>query len=291
MNDPTPWNEFESRRVTVGDVSMHIRVGGSGPPLVLLHGFPQHSLMWHTIAPELSKIRTVICPDQRGMGGTSIPNDGDYRKTTMAADLAGLLDQLGHDVIDLFGYDLGAGVAAAFANKHPGRVNQLIAAEFGLAGFGYEKFMTPRPDWNVGSNWQLALFSVPDVAVWLTTGREREMLAWFFHHMSYAGQLCVSHQHFESYVREITRPGALRAGIGYYAAVWKDAEDNQGLDEQPLSMPTLVIGGEAASGPMMEKIWTPVTKDLRAEIIPRAGHWLGDENPHHTAEVVADFLD
>ncbi len=111
-----------------------------------------------------------------------------------------------------------------------------------------------------------------------------------FHHISFQGTSAVSDEHFGLYLREVRKPGALRAGIAYYAAVWQDAEDNAPLADTPLPMPVLAVGGEASSGPAMEQIWSPVTTDLETFVIPRAGHWIGDENPKAVAERVAAFL-
>ena len=121
-------------------------------------------------------------------------------------------------------------------------------------------------------------------------GREDEMLDWFFHHISYQGTSAVSNEHFEHYLRQVRRPGALRAGIAYYATVWQDAEANAPLGDAPLTLPVLAMGGEASSGPAMEQIWSPVTTDLETFVIPRTGHWIGDENPHAVADRVAAFL-
>lgn len=280
---------FEHGRVQIGDVQLHYRSAGDGPPVVLLHGWPQHSLMWHAIAPALAARHRVIAPDQRGAGASSIPPAG-YDKNTMARDLVGLLDALRVERVGLFGYDLGAGVAAAFARLFPDRVSRLAVAEFGLAGFGFEQMMTPAPDWTIKSNWHLALFTVPDAAVWLMTGREREMLAWFFDHASFAGQSAVSPEHFEQYVREVSKPGALRAGINYYAAVWEDAKDNALLKGAPLAMPVLAMGGEASAGQMIEAIWKPVARDLESFVISKTGHWIGDENPAAVSERLLDFF-
>lgn len=166
------FESWSTGRVQVGEVAIFYRYAGNGPPLVLLHGWPQHSLMWHTIGPMLAQRFTVIAPDQRGVGMSSI-TPGGYDKTTMAKDLAGLLDHLGLREVYLAGYDLGAGTAAAFARDYPQRVRRIAFLEFGLAGFGYEQFMTPNADWTLNSNWHLTLFTVPDAAEWLLRGRER----------------------------------------------------------------------------------------------------------------------
>lgn len=100
-------------------------------------------------------------------------------------------------------------------------VTALVVIEYWMAGFGYEKFLTASADWDTGKNWQLVLFTLPDVAEWLLKGRERELLAWFFWHAA-MNPSAISNDDFETYVRDYSRPGALRAGINYYAAVWQD---------------------------------------------------------------------
>ncbi len=285
------FDSFEICRADVGD-DVHIvyRRAGNGPPLVLLHGWPQHSLMWHAIAPRLAEHFTVIVPDLRGAGASTITRTG-YDKNTMARDVRTLILQLDLAPISLVGYDLGSGVACAYGRQFGDEVHRLAVMEFALAGFGFEQQMTPQPDWNLRSNWHLALFSVPEAAEWLCRGRERELLSWFFWHLSYAGSQ-VDSAHFEEYTRQLSKPGALRAGIEYYAAVWLDAQQNAGLRDRPLEMPALALGGGVSSGPALDKIWSKVFRNLRTRVIPRAGHWLGDENPEAVvSELTAFFTD
>ena len=284
------FSHFVHGRADSDGVAIHYRVAGEGPTVLLIHGWPQHSLMWHTVAPLLVKDGyRVVAVDQRGSGASAIPASG-YDKTTMAGDMIAVLDAVGAETAHVFGYDLGAGTAAALARDHADRVERLVVAEFGLPGFGYEEQMAPRPDWTIGSNWHLSLFTVPDAAEWLMRGREDEMLDWFFDHISYQGTSAVSNAHYEDYLRHVRQPGRLRAGIAYYAAVWEDAKDNASFGDTPLAMPVLAMGGEASSGAYMEQIWGPVTTDLVTYVIPKAGHWIGDENPEVVAERVARFL-
>lgn len=284
-----PFEGWEIGRAQIGEVSIVYRKAGEGPPLVLVHGWPQHSLMWHAIGPILARDFTVIALDQRGAGMSTI-TPGGYDKTTMAADLKGLIDHLGYDQVGVAGYDLGAGTVAAFARDYPERVSRVAFMEFGLAGFGYETFMAPTEDWTLNSNWHLALFTVPDAAEWMLRGQERELLSWFFYHFAYSGNASVSAEHFEAYAREIAKPGALRAGISYYASVWQDAEDNAVLNDRPLAMPALAIGGETSAGPYGDFLWGKAASNLRSVSIPRAGHWLGDENPEASAAALHDFF-
>ena len=107
---------------------------------------------------------------------------------------------------------------------------------------------------------------------------------------AYQGTSAVSNDHFQHYLRNIRRPGYLRAGIAYYAAVWQDARDNAALEDRPLAVPVLALGGEAAFGRGIGDYWSPVATDLTVDVVPRAGHWLGDENPRAVAERVAAFF-
>ena len=140
-----------------------------------------------------------------------------------------------------------------------------------------------------GSNWHLGLFTVPDVGVMAFQGRERELLSWFFWHVAHDGE-AVSPDHFEAYVRAVQRPGALRSGINYYAAVWEDMAHNREMAANRLDIPVLGIGGAASAGTFVAERLRPVAKSVESAVIPNAGHWLGDENPKALAGVLAEFF-
>ena len=169
-------------------------------------------------------------------------------------------------------------------------MERVAFVEFGLPSFGYEQNIAPTNDWSLNSNWHLSLFTVPDAAEFLIRGKGREMMSWWFYHIAYSGNVHMSGEHFEAYVREISKPGALRAGINYYAAVWKDAEDYAVLHETPLTMPLLAMGGEASLGPYLDVAWKPVGVNVTTTVIPEAGHWISDENPAFTAAALLDFF-
>jgi haloacetate dehalogenase len=124
---------FRYERVTVASgVSLHTAIGGSGSPVVLLHGFPQTHLMWRHVAADLAAEHTVICPDLRGYGGSDKPAEngpGTYSKRTMAADIVTLAKTLGHDRFALAGHDRGALVAIRAGLDHPGPVSHLAALD------------------------------------------------------------------------------------------------------------------------------------------------------------------
>src|ERR1700710_262173 len=119
---------FVARELAAGGATLHVRVGGEGPPLVLLHGYPQSHAMWRHVAPMLAKRFTVVLPDLRGYGRSSIPASRDgagYSKRVMAADVIALMASLGHARFHVAGHDRGGRVAYRLALDHPECVEKL----------------------------------------------------------------------------------------------------------------------------------------------------------------------
>ncbi|MFF8715026.1 alpha/beta fold hydrolase [Streptomyces sp. NPDC015184] len=131
MDRTVPGFEYRRTRVDEG-VELNVAVGGSGPPVVLLHGFPQTHLMWRHVAADLAADHTVICPDLRGYGDSDKPREqgpGTYSKRTMAADVVALARSLGHDRFALAGHDRGALVAFRAGLDHPAAVTHLACLD------------------------------------------------------------------------------------------------------------------------------------------------------------------
>ena len=124
---------FELATHAVGDGTLRARIGGSGPPLLLLHGNPQTHAMWHAVAPELARTHTVICPDLRGYGGSFKPapstDHAPYSKRAMARDMAELMASLGHEQFAVISHDRGARVAHRLALDHPNKVTRLAVLD------------------------------------------------------------------------------------------------------------------------------------------------------------------
>jgi pimeloyl-ACP methyl ester carboxylesterase len=280
--------DFKHGKANLAGGQLHYRVGGAGEPVVLLHGWPQHSLQWHSVAPRLAERYQVVVPDLPGCGGSSIPRAG-YDKRTIATKVAELVHQLKLGPVKLVGYDHGAGVAYNYACADSGNVSHLAIVEFVLPGCGYEKAMMPSPDWHTGSNWQLAFFTVPEVAEFAFRGRERELLTWFFWHGS-CNPAAVAPAHLDEYVDQISKPGALRAGIEYYAAVWADIEINKENMQRKLTMPVLGIGGRCNAGEMVGKALASVAERVSTAVVESAGHWVSDENPEELSRLLLEFF-
>ena len=221
------------------------------------------------------------------MGDSSIPANNDYTAETVADDVKGILDFLNINQTYLFSHDKGSGIAAALTAKYRSIIKRTGFSEYVLPGFGYEQFQDPTPTWSLYSNWQLAFFSVPDAAQYFIQGREREMLSWYFFHASYSGTAAISEDDLNQYTDQISKPGFLRSGFGYFASsvVALDAAFfDSTLRSRPLSQPALVLGGEASFAPasLLQRLWGPTGTNVTAEVVPKAGHWIGMNNSYST---------
>lgn len=270
-----PFDEWNHGRIQLQDVSIHFRYSASGkPPLLLIHGFPEHSPTWIHIGPILAEKYTVIAPDNRGMGESSLAASGNYTAAAGAQDHLALLNFLNISKAYVFAHDKGVGLAASLALERPDRVAKLVLAEYVLPGYGYPTSVTSSDAY---MNWQLAFFAVPDAAQYFIQGREKEMLAWYFWHASYSGNSVVSNDLLETYSRSISKLGFLTAGLSYFGAAFEDEKYfTAQVNKSKLRMPVLAMGGEASFSPedVLRSSFTPVADDLTTFVIPKAGHWI-----------------
>lgn len=182
MSDETPLPDgFESITVTANGTRLHAVVGGTGAPVLLLHGWPQTWRAWRHLMPTLAAHGyRVIAPDLRGTGASSRPPSG-YDKDTQAQDMRELLAQLGiHGGVRVVGHDIGGMVAFAYARRHPEEVEHLVLVELALPGFGLEQAM----DVASGGLFHFGLFMTEELPELLIEGRESEFITWWFDWLS-----------------------------------------------------------------------------------------------------------
>lgn len=273
-----PFDEWSHGRIQLQDVSIHFRYSASGkPPLLLIHGFPEHSPTWLHIGPILAEKYTIIAPDNRGMGESSLAASSNYTAAAGAQDHLALLNFLNISRAHVFAHDKGVGLAASLAFERPDRVANLVLAEYPLPGYGYPTSVVST---NPYMNWQLAFFAVPDAAQYFIQGREKEMLAWYFWHGSYSGNSVVSNDLLETYTRSISKLGFLRAGLSYFGAAFEDEKYfTAQVNRSKLRMPVLAMGGEASFAPedALRANFADVAENLTTFVIPKAGHWIVSE--------------
>jgi pimeloyl-ACP methyl ester carboxylesterase len=273
---------FSNREIAANGASLHVRVGGAGPAVVLLHGYGETGDMWAPLAADLVRDHTVVVPDLRGMGLSSKPAGG-FDKKTQGGDLAGVLDALGIDRTDLVTHDIGNMVSFAFAAEHRDRVTRFVLIDAPLPGVGpWEEILKNPLLWHFR-------FGGPDMER-LVAGRERIYLDRFWNEFS-ANPDRFSEASREHYAALYARPGAMHAGFAQFAAFDQDAIDNKAfLAEGKLTMPVLALGGEKSFGLTMAEVMKFAATNVRGDVVPDSGHWIMEENPTATIRLVRGFL-
>ena len=274
---------FAVQDIATNGTAIHVRVGGSGPAIVLLHGYGETGDMWVPLASDLMRDYRVIVPDLRGLGLSSKPSAG-YDKKTQAGDLAGVLASLGAGQIDLVAHDIGNMVAFQFAAQHPDQVRRLVLIDAPVPGVGpWEEILKNPLLWHFR-------FGGPDMER-LVAGRERIYLDRFWNEFS-ADAAKFTEPARVHYAQLYALPGAMHAGFAQFAAFDQDATDNRGwlATGARLVMPLLAVGGEKSFGETMATVMRAGATEVQSAIIPASGHWIMEENPRATITVVRRFL-
>jgi pimeloyl-ACP methyl ester carboxylesterase len=275
--------EIRTQEIAANGATIHVRVGGTGPAVVLLHGYGETGDMWAPLAEDLVRDHTVVVPDLRGLGLSSKPDAG-FDKKTQAGDVAGVLDALKIDRADLVTHDIGNMVGYAFAVQHPERVRRFVLIDAPVPGIGpWEEILKNPLLWHFR-------FGGPDMER-LVEGRERIYLDRFWNEFS-AVPSRFSEAAREHYAKLYALPGAMHSGFAQFAAFDQDAVDNKAFlaAKGKLGMPVLAIGGEKSFGPMMATVMRFAASDVTEGIIPDSGHWIMEENPTATSVMVRSFL-
>ena len=284
---------FETRRVEVNGVELHCRIGGSGPPLLLLHGYPQTHVMWHRIAPDLARDFTLICPDLRGYGDSAKPtSDGThaaYSKRAMAADQAGLMAALGYKRFAVAGHDRGGRVTHRLALDYPERIVAAAVLDIvptltvfqttdqRLATAYYHWFFLIQP----GGLPERMIGADPDfyltekLARWGRIPNAQDPAA------------------LAEYLRCFRDPATIHATCeDYRAGASIDLDHDESALERRIECPLLVLWGLRG---LMEALydvpatWRERAVDVTAKGID-CGHFLPEEAPAETAEAMKSFF-
>lgn len=275
---------FKTQNITADGATIHTRVGGRGPAVVLIHGYGETGDMWSPMAADLMHDHTVIVPDLRGLGLSSKPATG-FSKKAQAADIVAVLDKLGIAKADFVTHDIGNMVGFAFAMEHPERVNRFVLIDAPVPGVGpWEEILKNPLLWHFR-------FGGPDMER-LVAGRERIYLDRFWNEFSADPKLFdeLSRQH---YARLYAMPGAMHSGFEQFHAFDQDAIDNRAMlsAKGKLKMPVLALGGEKSFGLQMAEVMRSGAEAVTGGIVPGSGHWIMEENPTATIKLVRDFLD
>ena len=271
---------FRSERRTIGDVDLHYVIGGSGPPVILLHGFPNTWYAWREVMSEMAQTMTVLALDLRGLGDSEAgtqPND----VPTGAQDLALLLDELELGPAFVAGQDWGGSTAFAFAAAYPESVRALAVIEAMPAG--------PWTDPNAPSPWFVGFHQVPDLPEHLVRGRERVYLEWLYQAFSATPNVPAAAA-VDEYLRTYTRPGAMASAFERYRTIDSQIAHNAQYVKAPIATPTLAVGGEHVFGAAVGDNLRHATSNLQTAVIDGCGHFVSEERPRELARLLLAFF-
>ncbi len=271
-------------RIEANGLRFEVADEGSGTPVVLLHGFPDTSVMWrHQVAALTGAGYRTIAPDMRGRGRSDRPGDvADYALTKIVGDVTGIMDALGIQRAHVVGHDWGAVVAWAVAMFAPDRVDHLVAISVGAPGAGGPPTLEA-----LQKGWYRILFQFPGIAEDLAQRND-----WYLIRELLQG----GGEGFDTYKSSLSEPGALTAGLNWYRAiapVERLIPAGPGPQFPPVAAPTMGVFGTAdlyVTEEGMVKSVTKVTGPWRYERLEGVGHFIPLEAPDRLSELLLDFL-
>lgn len=272
---------FTQDLVTANGIAIHTVTGGEGPPIVLLHGFPQTWWEWRHVMPRLAEHFSVVAIDLRGAGFSDCPQGG-YDKATIARDVHAVMTALEHERYAVCGHDIGGMVAVALAATHRDAVTHLAVLDVPLPGWS---------EWEatVARLWHFGFHMNRDLPERLIHGREYDYVSAFIAERMH-DHGCYDSADIEIFARALALPGRTRGGLEWYRAFPADHALALEWKTEPLGMPVLALGGDKRFGPRMVPMLSEFAHNVTGGSIERCGHYVADERPREIAAALLDFL-
>jgi pimeloyl-ACP methyl ester carboxylesterase len=275
-------SRFNSKSANIDRTKINYTIGGSGPAVVLLHGFAETSRMWAPILPALAAKFTVIAPDLPGIGDSSIPTDGINMKRA-AIQMHDLVRSLGIEKARIVGHDIGLMVAYAYAAQFPSDTEKLVVMDAFLPGVqGWE------PIYNSPNYWHFRFNG--STAEALVKGRESIYFAYFWDGLAADKNRSLSKADRKAYITAYSRPKRMRASWEYFVSWAQAAKDFAEMSETKLTMPVLSIGGDKSLGEALGAQMKLVAEHVAIVMVKNSGHWILEEQPKQTTEALISFL-
>ena len=261
--------------VETSRLSMHVaRAGEEGPPLVLLHGWPQHWYAWRHVIPRFAERYRVICPDLRGLGWTEAPA-GDYGDENLASDVLALLDALELRRVFLIGHDWGLQAGIRLCLREPDRVERFVALN------DVHPWSRPslRDALDVWRFWYIVLLAAPATGGWLLRNRPGFVRLLI---KSWSERNVWTKQELDSFALRLSEPSRARASVQYYRTLLRELPVVAGrYRDRTLHTPTLLLFGadDGVVRPHQLHGYEEHADDMRVELIPGVGHFTAEEAP------------
>jgi pimeloyl-ACP methyl ester carboxylesterase len=273
---------FTTQSIAVDGASISVTVGGSGPPVLLLHGYAESARMWVPLAKVLASSHTIIAPDLPGIGQSSIPQSRIDMKSS-AERVHAAVRALGFSKLRVVGHDIGLMVAYAYAAMYRDEVEKLALMDAFLPGVGAWEDVYNNP-----GIWHFRFYGATPEA--LVAGRERTYFEHFWNDFAADKSRSIPEAERVAYTDEYSRPGRMAAGFAYFASFPKTAKDFAELAKTPLAIPVLSIGGAKANGVALGAQVKLIAADVSVIVLAETGHWILEERPAETIAALAAFL-
>lgn len=273
--------DIESRIARLNGCDIHYRVMGSGPSVVLLHGWPQTSFAWREVMRRLADRYRLIAPDLRGTGLSEKTASG-YDKRSIAEDVRQLIDREADGSAHLVGHDMGGKAAFVLALLSPQSVSKLVLVDCLVPG-------TENMDVSRGGAWHYGFHMAPDIPELLTKGREREYIAAQIEAWSHK-KGAVTGKAIAEYASHYAKPGGMTAGFNYYRALKADAALVTPLSDRRLAMPVMTIAGRHGAGDKLADAVAPRCDNHVGVVIEDSGHFVAEEAESAFCDSLTRFL-
>jgi epoxide hydrolase 4 len=283
-------SEFCDRRIAGDGVDLHVVTAGIGPPVILLHGFPENWRSWRRQIPELvSAGFSVWVPDLRGYNRSGIPTEqAAYRLDHLVADVADLVTATGHPRAHIVGHDWGGIIAWSFAQRCPELVDKLAILNAPHMKIYLQKVKYPR---QMLKSWYMLFFLLPRLPELALAANNFRAIRRMFR-LGPLNKKAFSNQDIEEYVEALSQPGALTAALNYYRANLTMADVGRFLHPKPVNAETLVIWGERDPALGIELLdgLHEIVPHVQIRRIPCSSHWVQNEAPQEVNHALIGFL-
>jgi pimeloyl-ACP methyl ester carboxylesterase len=274
---------FQQGQVAVPGDSIHFVIGGSGPVLVLMHGWPMTWWEWHTVMPNLAKTHTVIAFDLPGLGNSTVPTNFGYTTADTAVLLHDAVTALGFGEVSILAHDLGVGIGYAYARLYPQSVDRLMVLDSELNGFGLEAVF------GVSFHFDLNM-APPPTPENIINDREAEVAYLNYLYTFAVKPGAITNQDRQTWYGAYNCPANREAGYNYYRAFSADATWDTKTASPKLTIPVVGMGGEDSFGTGTATSMMSVDSDVHTVVAPGSGHYIPEEDPGFLTECANLFF-
>jgi pimeloyl-ACP methyl ester carboxylesterase len=282
--------KFESYRVEANGITLHAVIGGEGPPLLLLAGWPQNWYAWRFIMAKLVGRYTVIAADPRGVGLSDKPDSG-YDSQTLASDMFALMERVGFERFAMVGHDIGMWTGYAMAADRPRRIARIALGEAIIPGISPSPPLIPDDRRRSDLLWHMNFNRALEVNEQLVSGREEIYFGYQFATKAGAPDAIPAAAR-AFYIEQLKRDRTgLRASFEYYRAIDQSIPQNRERMKTKLTLPVLAFSGRLFANDVVERELRTIATDVQSVIIDACGHYPAEEQPELLAEALERFFE